>query len=183
MPIYDIMVLQYLMAWSWTSLIQSIVCCLTAKSDLSSIKLSGIRLGLALLTLSWDKNWASHSLVNGYPSFYPRIALVAPSPEWNFNDYTTKGFSHKKHSDRTSILRLEQNGCGFAGNIFKCIFLKKKFHILIKIPLSLRKLAGSLKSKASEIMFQTNEKPSLCLSDWTSKNFDFFLGQMKPSLC
>ena len=27
-------------------------------------------LGLALLTLSWDKNWDSHSLVNGYPSFY-----------------------------------------------------------------------------------------------------------------
>ena len=26
------------------------------------------------------KNWDSHSLVNGYPSFYPRIALVAPSP-------------------------------------------------------------------------------------------------------
>ena len=37
--------------------------------------------GLALLTLSWDKNWDSHSLVNGYPSFYPRIALVAPSPD------------------------------------------------------------------------------------------------------
>ena len=37
-------------------------------------------LGLALLTLSWDKNWDSHSLVNGYPSFCPRIALVAPSP-------------------------------------------------------------------------------------------------------
>ena len=36
--------------------------------------------GLALLTLSWDKNWDSHSLVNGYPSFNPRIALVAPSP-------------------------------------------------------------------------------------------------------
>ena len=39
-----------------------------------------VTLGLALLTLSWDKNWDSHSLVNGYPSFYPRIALVAPSP-------------------------------------------------------------------------------------------------------
>ena len=41
-------------------------------------------LGLALLTLSWDKNWDSHSphsLVNGYPSCYPRIALVAPSPD------------------------------------------------------------------------------------------------------
>ena len=36
--------------------------------------------GLALLTLSQDKNWDSHSQVNGYPSFYPRIALVAPSP-------------------------------------------------------------------------------------------------------
>ena len=36
---------------------------------------------LALLTLSWNKNWDSHSLVNGYPSFYPRIALVASSPE------------------------------------------------------------------------------------------------------
>ena len=35
--------------------------------------------GLALQTLSWDKNWDSHSLVNGYPSFYPRIALVARS--------------------------------------------------------------------------------------------------------
>ena len=42
--------------------------------------LMAIFLGLALLTLSWDKNWDSHSLVNGYPSFYPRIALVAPSP-------------------------------------------------------------------------------------------------------
>ena len=36
--------------------------------------------GLVQLTLCWDKNWDSHSLVNGYPSFYPRIALVAPSP-------------------------------------------------------------------------------------------------------
>ena len=36
--------------------------------------------GLALLTLSWDKNWDSRSLLNGYPSFCPRIALVAPSP-------------------------------------------------------------------------------------------------------
>ena len=33
--------------------------------------------GLALLTLSWDKNLDSHSPMNGYPSFYPRIALVA----------------------------------------------------------------------------------------------------------
>ena len=37
-------------------------------------------LGLALLTLSWDKNWDIHSLVKGYPIFYPRITLVAPSP-------------------------------------------------------------------------------------------------------
>ena len=37
--------------------------------------------GLALQTLSWDKNWDSHSLVNGHPGFYPRIALVAPSPD------------------------------------------------------------------------------------------------------
>ena len=44
---------------------------------------SQVTLGLALLTLSWDKNWDSHSLVNGYPSFYPRIALVAPSPGWS----------------------------------------------------------------------------------------------------
>ena len=40
-----------------------------------------IDLGLALLMLSWDKNWDSHSPMNGYPSFYPRIALVAPSPD------------------------------------------------------------------------------------------------------
>ena len=46
-----------------------------------AIQTPSVSLGLALLTLSWDKNWDSHSLVNGYPSFYPRIALVAPSPE------------------------------------------------------------------------------------------------------
>ena len=38
---------------------------------------------MALLTLSWDKNWDSHSPMNGYPSFYPRIALVALSPGCN----------------------------------------------------------------------------------------------------
>ena len=38
------------------------------------------RQGLALLTLSYDKNWDSQSPMNGYPSFFPRIALVAPSP-------------------------------------------------------------------------------------------------------
>ena len=37
-------------------------------------------LGLALLTLSRYNNWDSHSPMNGYPSFYPRIALVTPSP-------------------------------------------------------------------------------------------------------
>ena len=47
-------------------------------STASTMEITG--LGLALLTLSWDKNWDSHSLVNGYLSFYPRIALVAPSP-------------------------------------------------------------------------------------------------------
>ena len=52
--------------------------------DQSSGRSCDVLLGLALLTLSWDKNWDSHSLVNGYPSFYPRIALVAPSPEGNF---------------------------------------------------------------------------------------------------
>ena len=46
---------------------------------------SQVTLGLALLTLSWDKNWDSHSLVNGYPSFYPRIALAAPSPGWSLS--------------------------------------------------------------------------------------------------
>ena len=46
--------------------------------------------GLALLTLSWDKNWDSHSLVNGYPSFYPRIALVAPSPGGHFGSDVTE---------------------------------------------------------------------------------------------
>ena len=57
-----------------------------------------IPLGLALLTLSWDKNWDSHSLVNGYPSFYPRITLVAPSPgglkmgQVRFQDINWQGF-------------------------------------------------------------------------------------------
>ena len=47
-------------------------------------------LGLALLTLSKNKNWDSHTMVNGYPSFYPRIALVAPSP-----DVTKSACSHQ----------------------------------------------------------------------------------------
>ena len=44
------------------------------------ISSQSVHQGLELLTPSWEKNWDSHSLVNGYPSFYPRIALVAPSP-------------------------------------------------------------------------------------------------------
>ena len=53
--------------------------------------------GLALQTLSWDKNWDSHSLVNGYPSFYPRIALVAPSP----GEHIKFGIiQHKQKTDR-----------------------------------------------------------------------------------
>ena len=47
-----------------------------------------ILLGLALLTLSWDKKQDSHSPMNGYPSFYPRIALVAPSPGVEGDNYT-----------------------------------------------------------------------------------------------
>ena len=53
---------------------------LTVSACIIKMKVT-IALGLALQTLSWDKNWDSHSLVNGYPSFYPRIALVAPSPD------------------------------------------------------------------------------------------------------
>ena len=66
--------------------------------------------GLALLTLSWDKNWDSHSLVNGYPSFYPRIALVTRSPE----DYLIK--KNKEFSNMTSdwlaaVLPANQKPC------------------------------------------------------------------------
>ena len=53
--------------------------CTRCKWLLNSISID-IHLGLALLTLSCDKNWDSQLLVNGYPSFYPRIALVAPIP-------------------------------------------------------------------------------------------------------
>ena len=58
-----------------------------SKTNMLSMVLQGMAwsngaagLGLALLQLSWDKNWDSHLLVNGYPSFYPRIALAVPSP-------------------------------------------------------------------------------------------------------
>ena len=59
--------------WMWTHGTQTLSISMTTCSQRLQ--------GLALLTLSWDKNWDSHSLVNGYPSFYPRIALVAPSPD------------------------------------------------------------------------------------------------------
>ena len=69
-------------------------------------------LGLALLTLSCDKNWDSHSLVNGYPSFYRRIALVAPSPgggkpvavttfAWPWSDYFSNATYQKCSSTET----------------------------------------------------------------------------------
>ena len=60
----------------------------TKISEKSSLIFPWRLLGLALLTLSWDKNWDSHSLVNGNPSFYHRIALVAPSPGQNPNFQT-----------------------------------------------------------------------------------------------
>ena len=60
--------------------LQSTICEVGCKREKASRCLLVVNQGLALLTLSWDKNWDSHSLVNGYPSFYPRIALVAPSP-------------------------------------------------------------------------------------------------------
>ena len=60
--------------------------------------------GLALLTLPWDKNWDSHSLVNGYPSFYPRIALVAPSPG-SLHTALWAGASVWKHGVSISTLR------------------------------------------------------------------------------
>ena len=67
-----------------------------------------IFLGLALLTPSWDKNWDSHSLVNGYPSFYPRIALVAASPD----GYVFAG---------TSVFYMCENGNGIVVVYFQLI--------------------------------------------------------------
>ena len=48
---------------------------------------------LALLKLSWDKNWDSHSPTNSYPRFYSRIALVVPRPgdQWWPVDSPHKG--------------------------------------------------------------------------------------------
>ena len=37
-------------------------------------------LGLALLTLTWDKNWDSHSLVNGFPSFLSQDSVSSAKP-------------------------------------------------------------------------------------------------------
>ena len=63
----------------------------TSNSGVSKWKCKFHHQGLALLTLSWDKNWDNHSLVNGYPSFYPRIALVAPSPGLGIEPPQNKG--------------------------------------------------------------------------------------------
>ena len=45
------------------------------------------RLGLALLTLSWDKNWDSHSLVNGYPSFLSYDSVSSAKPRTATSHY------------------------------------------------------------------------------------------------
>ena len=73
----------------WLCMMSSffIIGCYVSKSVSSSTDILASQ-GLALLTLSWDKNWDSHSLVNGYPRFYPRIALVAPSPDWPIIQYS-----------------------------------------------------------------------------------------------
>ena len=86
--------------------------------------------------------------MNGYPSFYPRIALVAPSPDdtiWTFWDNKIRGCWWPGSWDREVIshhaiewaapwlpvasctkevntLRPRQNGRHFT-DIFKCIFL------------------------------------------------------------
>ena len=63
------------------------ISCSCQNATLISRKWGAVKqLGMAL-TLSWDKNWDSHSLVNGYPSFYPRISLIAPSPDSYFYGY------------------------------------------------------------------------------------------------
>ena len=66
--------------YTGSSMVQAIACRLFRAEPLPEPIMVDYQQGLALLTLSWDKNWDSYSLVNGYPSFYPRIALVAPSP-------------------------------------------------------------------------------------------------------
>ena len=68
------------------------------------------RLSLTLLTLSWDKNWDSHSLVNGYPSFYPRIALVAPSPAQGF-------YKHDLWSVGSNTILLQNTSTGLTESV------------------------------------------------------------------
>ena len=71
--------------WNWNSKANSSYALETMQpTEYRYWKIQYDRLGLASLTLSWDKNWDSHSPMNGYPSFYPRIALVAPSPGSHF---------------------------------------------------------------------------------------------------
>ena len=65
--------------------------------------------GLALLMLSWDKNWDSHSLVNGYPSFYPRIALVAPSPGMTTATMAGHKYTVRCHSNAVYFPKYIQN--------------------------------------------------------------------------
>ena len=66
--------------------------------------------GLALQTLSWDKNWDSHSLGNGYPSFYHRIALVAPSPDIDavqWDDFSRSCKGNVRHSSQFSENKID----------------------------------------------------------------------------
>ena len=65
--------------------------------------------------------------MNGYPSFYPRIALVAPNPDQQ-DDY------HVNDSTLNSS-PCGQNCRDFAEDIFRCIFMNEKFGISIKISL------------------------------------------------
>ena len=61
--------------------------------------------------------------------------------------------------------------------VFSCHFCEAPF-LLVKHSVQSSKLAGSPKSEASEICFG-QVKPSLHLSDRTSKYFEFFR-QVKP---
>ena len=107
-------------------------------------------LGLALLTLSWDKNWDSHSPMNGYPSFYPRIALVAPSPVWHqaiiwkmLTLLDSIEETNKQHFGKFALseiqcdtFRLEKDNGNFA-DIFKCIVLKENVVLRFKFSCNL----------------------------------------------
>ena len=100
----------------------------------SFAKLIRTLLGLALLTLSWDKNWDSHSLVNGYPSFYPRIALVAPSPGRPQTHEKSTAFErlcdhiYSSSECQYSISELESMLCDFVsdGDSYSTKYLKRK---------------------------------------------------------